>query len=114
MFTCQARKGARSTVRWPLVSLPLPSRPEQLESFDLKRPLPETNNGDVYVFLIVDIFCRHAEGYAMTKDDKTARGCAAKIVDDYIVYLDGGVPILSFRIGVRNLYHKLVERCRKL
>ena len=99
MFTCQARKGARSTVRWPLVSLPLPSRPEQLESFDLKRPLPETNNGNVYVFLIVDIFCRHAEGYAMTKDDKTARGCAAKIVDDYIVYLDGVSPYFPFGSG---------------
>ena len=53
-------------------------------SFDLLGPLPETNNGNVYVFLIVDLFSRHAEGYAMTKDEKTARGCASKIVDDYI------------------------------
>ena len=53
-------------------------------SFDLLSPLPETNNGNVYVFLIVDLFSRHAEGNAMTKDGKTARGCASKIVDDYI------------------------------
>ena len=53
-------------------------------SFDLLGPLPETERGNTYVLLIVDLFSRHAEGYAMTKDEKTARGCAAKIVDDYI------------------------------
>ena len=53
--TCHARKSARSTIRWPLVSLPLPSRPGQMVSFDLLGPLPETKNGNVYVFLIVDI-----------------------------------------------------------
>ena len=41
--------------------------------------LPETKNGNVYVFLIVDLFSRHAEGYAMTKDKKTARGCASDL-----------------------------------
>ena len=41
--------------------------------------LPETKNGKVYVFLIVDLFSRHAEGYAMTKDKKTARGCASDL-----------------------------------
>ena len=38
-YTCQARKSARSTIRWPLVSLPLPSRPGQMVSFDLLGPL---------------------------------------------------------------------------
>ena len=80
-YTCQARKSARSTIRWSLVSLPLPSRPGQMVSFDLVGPLPETNNGNVYVFLMVDLFGRHAEGYAVTKDEKTARGCASKIVN---------------------------------
>ena len=80
-YTCQARKSARSTIRWPLVFLPLPSRPGQMVSFDLLGPLPETKNGNVYVFLILDLFSRHAEGYAMTKDEKTARSCASKIVD---------------------------------
>ena len=50
-------------------------------SFDLLRPLPETKNGNVHVFLIVDLFSRHVEGYAMTHDEKTARGCASKKVD---------------------------------
>ena len=61
-YTRQARKSARSTIRCPLVSLQLPSRPGQMVSFDLlgpvtvyrlpirlpeNRPLPEKNNGNV-------------------------------------------------------------------
>ena len=80
-YSCQAKKSSRSTVRWPLVSLPLPSRPGQIVSCDLLGPLPETKNGNVHVFSTVDLFNRHADGYAMTKDEKTARGCALKIVD---------------------------------
>ena len=59
-------------------------------SFDLLGPSPETSNGNVYVFLIVDLFSRHAEGYAMTKEDKTAMGCASRVVDYYIPR--GGCP----------------------
>ena len=83
-YTCQARKTARNTIRWPLVSLPLPTRPGQMICFDLLGPLPETKRGNTYVLLVVDLFSRHAEGYAMTKEEKTARGCAARMVDDYI------------------------------
>ena len=83
-YTCQARRCARSTIRWPLISLPLPSRRGQMVSFDLLGPLPETKNGNVYVLLVVDLFSRHAEGYAMTKDEETARGCVLRTVDDYI------------------------------
>ena len=46
--------------------------------------MPETNNGNVDVFVTVDLFSRQAKGYAMTKNEKTARGCALKIGDDYI------------------------------
>ena len=83
-YTCQARKSARSTIRWPLVSLPLPSRPGQMVSFDLLVPLPETKNGNAHVLLVVEVLSRHAEEYTMTKDEKTAKGCASQIVDDYI------------------------------
>lgn len=82
-YTCQARKSARSTIRWPLVSLPLPRRPGQTVSSDLLGPLPETKNGNVHLILIENIFGRHAEGYAMTKDQKIARGCVSRIVNDY-------------------------------
>ena len=79
-------------------------------SFDLLGPLPETNNGNVYVFLIVDLFRRHAEGYAMTKDE-TARDCASKIVDDYIP--NGGVLTPFYQIDVQNLSPRLVELCMR-
>ena len=59
-YICQARKSARSTMRWSLASLSLPYRPGQMVSFDLLEPLPETKNAIVYVFLIVDLFSRHA------------------------------------------------------
>ena len=53
-------------------------------AFDLLRPLPITERGNPCVLLLVDLFSRHAEGYAVTQEEKTARGCAVKIVDDYI------------------------------
>ena len=80
-YTCQARKSARGTVRWPLVSLPLPSRPGQMVPFDLLGPLPETKNGNVYVFLIiVDLFSRHAEGYIC--DDQRREDCQGMCLTD--------------------------------
>ena len=82
-YSCQAKKSARSTIRWPLVSLPLCSRPGQMVSFDLLGPLPETKNGNVYVFLI-DLFSRHTEGYAM------------------IIYRDGGVVTPFYQIEVQS------------
>ena len=78
--TCQARKSTRQTVRWPLISLPLPSRPGQMVSFDLLGPLPVTAKGNEYVFLVVDLFSRHAEAYAITKREKNTEGCAARLV----------------------------------
>ena len=83
-YTCQARKTSRNTVRWPLVSLPLPSGPGQMVAFDLLGPLPKTERGNEYVFLVVDLFSRHAEGYAIPASEKTAIGCAAKLVNDCI------------------------------
>ena len=83
-YTCQARKSTRQTVRWPLISLPLPSRPGQMVSFDLLGPLPVTAKGNEYVFLVVDLFSRHAEAYAITKGEKNTEGCAGRLVHDYI------------------------------
>ena len=41
-YSCQAKKSDRYTVRWPLVSLPLPSRPGQMVAFDFLGP-PQKN-----------------------------------------------------------------------
>ena len=83
-YACQARKKTRDTVRWPLVSLPLPSGPGQMVAFDLLEPLPRTYQGNEHVLLVVDLFSRHAEGYALSADEKTTQDCAAKMVHDYI------------------------------
>ena len=78
-YACQARKSTRQTVRWPLISLLVPSRPGQMVSFDCLGPLPVTDNGNEYVFLVVDLFSRHAEAFAITKGEKNT-GCAARLV----------------------------------
>ena len=83
-YACQARKKTRDTARWPLVSLPLPSGSGQRVAFDLPGPLQRTYQGNEYVLLVVDLFSRHAEGYALSADEKTTQGCAAKLVHDYI------------------------------
>lgn len=82
---CQASKISRRRPRWPLISIPLPSRPGEMVAFDILGPLPETKRGHKYIFLVVDLFSRHAEPYALTSEEKTAMGCASKLADDYIV-----------------------------
>lgn len=53
-------------------------------AFDYLGPLPKTNDGKEYVFLVVDLFSRHAEGYAITKKEKNAKGFVAILVNEYI------------------------------
>ena len=83
-YAYQARKKTRDTVRRSLVSLPLPSDPGQMVAFDQLRPLPRTNHGNEHVLLVVDLFSRHAEGYALSADEKTTQGSVAKLLHDYI------------------------------
>ena len=71
-------------MRSPLISLPLPNRPGQMVAFDLLGPLPTTAKGNAYVFLVVDLFSRHAGAYAIRKGEKTAKGCAARLIHDCI------------------------------
>ena len=83
-YACQTRKKTRDTVRWPLVSLPLPSGPGQMVASDPLGYLPRANQWNEHVLWVVDLFSRHAEGYALSADEKTTQGCAAKLVHDYI------------------------------
>ena len=53
-------------------------------AFDLLGPFPRTNQGIEYVLLVIDLFSRHAERYALSADEKTTQRCAAKLVHDYI------------------------------
>ena len=52
-------------------------------AFDLLGPLPRPNQGNERLLLVVNLFSRHAEGYALSDDEKTTQGCAAKLVHDY-------------------------------
>lgn len=53
-------------------------------AFDLLGPLPTTIRCNKYVFLVVDLFSRYAEGYALSAEEKTAQGCANVLVNFYI------------------------------
>ena len=37
-----------------------------------------------YILLIVDLFSRHAEPYAFTAEEKTAKGCASILANEYV------------------------------
>ena len=45
--------------------------------FDFLGPSPKTEFGNEFVFLVVGLFSRHAEGYALTKVEKCAKGFVA-------------------------------------
>lgn len=100
-IVCQASKTARRKPKWPLISLPLPSRSGEKVAFDTLGPLPTTKRGNKYVLLVVDVFSRHAEPYALSADEKTAQGCASKLADDYCTRWGCPVYVLSDR-GLRR------------
>ena len=59
-FKCQARKTPRLTVRWPIISMPLPEGPCVAISVEYFGPLPVTPRGNTYILLITDRFSRRA------------------------------------------------------
>ena len=77
-------------------------------SFDLLGPLPTTARGNEYVFLVVDLFSRHAEAYAITKGDKNTEGYAARLVNDSL-HRVGDARTHFCRIAARNLCRKFAE-----
>ena len=81
---CQARKTSRRTVRWPIISIPLPSGPGVSISVDYFGPLPRTPRGYSYILLFTDRFSRRADLYAVTDAEFTAEGTANILVNKYI------------------------------
>lgn len=117
-YSCRFRKVPRNLLKWPLVSLPLPSRPGQMVSFDYLGPLPKTPNGNEYIFLVVDLFSRHAEGYAITKGENNSKGFVSIMVNDYIprwgcphTFLSDRGP--EFAIGVAKGVFKVLGSVKK-
>ena len=83
-FKCQARKAPRKSVRWPVISIPLPNGPGEAISLDYFGPLPTTSNGCKHILLITDRFSRRASMYAVTASEFTAAGTADILVNDHI------------------------------
>ena len=82
---CQARKTPRLTVRWPVISMPLPDCPGVAISVDYFGLLPVTPRGNTYILLITDRFSRRADMFAATAAEFTAEGTANILVNKYIL-----------------------------
>ena len=72
-IVCQAAKTTRRAPRWPLISLPLPSSPGEMVSFDILGPSPKTKTGNKCILLIIDLFSRQAEPYRLSAEEKTTK-----------------------------------------
>ena len=81
---CQARKTPRLTVRWPIISKPLPEGPGIAISVDYFGPLPVTPRGNTYILLITDHFSRRVDMFAVTAAEFTAEGTVNIPVNKYI------------------------------
>ena len=81
---CQARQTSRQTIRWPTLSVPLPSSPGISISVDYFWPLPTTARGNSYILLFTDRFSRRAELFAVTAAEFTAEGTANILVNRFI------------------------------
>ena len=80
----QARKTPRLTVRWPIISMPLPEDPGVAVSVDYFGPLPVTPRGNTYILLFTDRFSRRADMFPVTAAEFTAESTANILVNRYI------------------------------
>ena len=83
-LTCQTRKISRLTVRWPIISMPLPEGPGVAVSVDYFGPLPVTPRGNTYTLLFTDRFSRRADMPVFTAAEFTAEGTANILINRYI------------------------------
>ena len=83
-LVCQARKTSRQTVRWPVLTMPLPNAPGIVVGVDFFGPLPLTARGYSYILLFTDRFSRRADMFAVTAAEFTAKGAANIFVNHYI------------------------------
>ena len=81
---CQARKTPRLTVRWPIITMPLPEGPGIAVSVAYCGPLPVTPRGNTHILLFTDRFSRRADNFPVTAAEFTAEGTANIMVNQYI------------------------------
>ena len=80
----QARKTSRLTVRWPVISIPLPKGPGIAVRIDYFGPLLVRPRGNTYILLFTGRVSRRADTYAITAAEFTAEGTANILINRYI------------------------------
>ena len=91
----QVRKSSRQSVRWPILSLPLPSGPGVAVSVDYFGPLPVTLRGNCDILLFTDRFSRCAHKHAVSAAEFTAGDTAEILVNRYIAIWRCPASLLS-------------------
>ena len=92
---CQARKTSRLTVRWPIITMPLPDGPGVAVGVDYFGPLSATPGGSIYIVPLTDRFSRWAGMFPGTATEFTAEGTANILVNQYIPLWGCPCTILS-------------------
>ena len=81
---CQARKTPRLTVRWPIISIPVPEGPGVPVSVDNFGPNPVTPRGNTYILLLTDRFSRRPDVFPVTAAEFTTEDTPNILVNQYI------------------------------
>ena len=92
---CQARKTSQLTVRWPVISIPLPPGPGIAVSVDYFGPSPVTPRGNTYILLFTDRFSRRADMFAVTAAEFAAESTTNILIHQYILLWGCPRSILS-------------------
>ena len=113
---CQGRKTPRLTVRWPIISMPLPEGSGVAVSVGYFGPLPVTPRGNTYMLLCTDHFSHRADMFPVTAAEFNAEGTANILVNQYIplwgcprtILSNNGLQFCS-KLS-RAVYHRLGVR----
>ena len=77
---CPAWKTPLLTVRWPIITMPLPKGSGVAVSVDYFGPRRFTSGGNIYILLLTDRFSRWADMFPVTAAEFTAEGTAYILV----------------------------------
>ena len=74
----------RLTVRWPIITMPLPKGPGVAVSVDYFGLLPVTPGSNIYILLLTDRFSSWTDMFPVTAAEFTAEGTTNILVNQYI------------------------------
>ena len=80
-LSCEAPKTTRLTVRWSVISIPLPEGPGVAVSVHYFNPFPVTPRCNTYIFLLTDRFSHRADMFPVNAAEFTAEGTANNLVN---------------------------------